>query len=381
MNDVWVVELAGVSELVLRAIAMGAVVLLALEAVYLLIFSVFVARNTREHLHRPRKGATKGVTVLLLMLFAAGPALAQSDHRPRTPVGLDEYFPVPEDNPFSSAKVALGKRLFLDPLLSADRTLSCASCHRPAQAYADSTPSSRGVDAQQTRRNAPSILNRAYGQSLFWDGRAPSLEEAVVQPIENPAEMALPLATLVERLQRDRGYRTEFARAFPDSVSARNVARALASYVRTLRSGDAPIDRYLRGDRSALSAEAEAGMRLFNGKANCVSCHVGAIFSNEKFHNTGVSWGSGDAGRSAVTGREEERGRFKVPSLRNVVLTAPYMHDGSIATLEAVIEFYDRGGTPNPNRDPEIHALSLTLLEKRALLEFLKSLTGERPRP
>jgi len=386
MNDIWVSELRRLSEFMLTAIAVGAVALLALETVYLLIFTVFVARSTRERRPRQRKHAAEKImvavlTVAMFTLLAAAPALAQSDHRPRTPVGLDEYFPIPDDNPLSSAKVALGKRLFFDPLLSADRTLACASCHRPAQAFADSTPRSRGVGAQETRRNAPSILNRAYGQSLFWDGRARSLEEAVVQPIENAVEMALPLVTLVERLRRDRGYRAGFARAFPDSVSARNVARALASYVRALRSGDAPIDRYLRGERSALLAEAETGMRLFNGKANCVTCHVGAIFSDERFHNTGVSWGSSDPGRQAATGREEDRGKFKVSSLRNVALTAPYMHDGSIATLEAVIEFYDRGGTPNPNRDPEMHALGLTTREKRALLEFLKSLTGELPRP
>ena len=265
-------------------------------------------------------------------------------------------------------------------MLSVDRTLACASCHRPGHAFSDSVAHSRGVRAQETARNAPTILNRAYGQSLFWDGRAGSLEEAVVQPIQNRSEMDLPLLVLVGRLREDNAYRRAFAQEFPDTVTEQNIARALASYVRTLRSGNAPIDQFLGGERNALSPEAETGMRLFMGKANCVTCHVGPNFTDEKFHNTGVSGGAGDPGRQAVTGREEDRGSFKVPSLRNVALTAPYMHDGSFATLEAVIDFYDCGGSPNLRLDPEIRPLGLRLDQKKALVAFLNALTGELPR-
>lgn len=303
-------------------------------------------------------------------------ARAQVSYRPPTPVGLDEYYPVPDDNPLTREKIALGERLFFDPLLSGDSTVACASCHQPARAFSDSLSRSVGVRGLTTQRNAPTILNRAYGTSLFWDGRAASLEQAVVQPIQNPAEMNLPLPALVERLRASQHYRTEFASTFPDRVTAENLARALASYVRSLRSGNAAIDRFLHGDRGALSPEAQAGMRMFNGRANCVACHVGPTFADEKFHNTGVSWGTEDVGRHAVTGSEEDRGVFKTPSLRNVALTAPYMHDGSFRTLDEVVEFYNRGANPNPHLDPEIKPLRLTAEEQRQLVAFLRALTG-----
>ena len=317
------------------------------------------------------------LVVTALALGLSRPAPSQQV-RGATPLGLDEYFPVPESNALTSGKIALGRRLFFDPILSADRTVACASCHRPARAYGDTVPRSRGVRAQVTTRNVPSILNRAYGRTFFWDGRAGSLEEAVLQPIRNEREMDLALTALVELLQQDRAYEREFSKEFADGVSEANVARALASFVRSLRSGDAPLDRYMNGDRGALSPDALTGLQLFTGKANCVACHVGPTFTDEAFHNTGVTPG-GDSGRALVTGRDEDRGKFKVPSLRNVALTAPYMHNGSVPTLEAVIDFYDGGGRPDRSRDPEIRPLRLTVEEKRLLLEFLRSLTGEIP--
>jgi cytochrome c peroxidase len=291
------------------------------------------------------------------------------------PLGLDEYYAVPADNPVTPAGIALGRRLFLDPLLSSDRTVACASCHQPLHAFADTQAFSRGVNGQRTVRSAPSILNRAYGKSFFWDGRAASLEEAVVQPIQNPREMALPLDSLVRRLRDDTSYRAAFGAVFSgEDVTARNVARALSTYLRSLRSGGSAYDRYMNGDRDALSAEAVAGLRLFVGKANCAACHVPPNFTDEQFHNTGVSAGVTDSGRAGVTTHPADRGKFKVPTLRNVALTAPYMHDGSLLTLEAVVEFYERGAGPNPNLDPEIHALRLSSDEKRGLIAFLRSL-------
>ena len=314
------------------------------------------------------------VLTVLVAAIASMPSVAQVGERTAPLRGLDEYVQVPESNPLTPAKVTLGRRLFFDPLLSADRTISCASCHHPELAFSDTTARSRGVRGQETTRNVPSILNRAYGASFFWDGRARSLEEAVVQPIENPREMALPLSILLDRLRQDSAYRHLFGEVFRDSVTAPNVARSLASYLRVLRSGDSPADRYMAGERSALSVEAARGLEVFFGKANCVACHAGPLFTDESFHNTGVS--PADTGRGLVTHRAEDRGAFKVPSLRNVAMTAPYMHDGSIATLDSVVEFYDHGGGLSGRSDPELRPLRLTNEEKRELLAFLRSLTA-----
>ena len=324
--------------------------------------------------------ACRATVVLFTIGISMGDALAaQRPYRPPTPLGLDEYYPVPETNPLTRDKIELGRRLFFDPLLSADGTVACASCHQPELAFADTVAFSAGVAGRHAVRNTPSLFNRAYGKAMFFDARARTLEEAVLQPIQNANEMDLSLDKLVSRLRHRERYADEFARVFTDGVMAQNVARALASYVRTLRSGAAPIDRLLLGDRTALSSAARAGMRLFNGRANCVACHVGPTFSDEKLHNTGVSWGADDAGRYGVTALDGDRGAFKTPSLRNVALTAPYMHDGSLATLEDVIDFYVGGGTANPNLDPEISPLNLTMEEKRKLIALLRSLTGSAP--
>jgi cytochrome c peroxidase len=290
--------------------------------------------------------------------------------------GLDEYVAIPDDNPLTPAKIALGARLFFDRVLSRDSSLSCASCHRPERAFSDSAARSRGVRGQLGRRNAPSIINRAYGASFFWDGRAASLEEQVLQPISDSLELDLPLGRLVDRLATIAGYREAFDGEFPDGVTKSNIARALAAYVRTIRSGDAPIDRYRAGDTTALSPEALRGLTLFQGKANCVACHSGSNFTDERFHNTGVAHGGSDAGRFTVTKDRADRAAFKTPTLRDVARTAPYMHDGSLATLEDVVEFYDRGGRPNPFLDREIRPLGLSADERRDLVAFLNALTG-----
>lgn len=298
-----------------------------------------------------------------------------SEFSPAVPLGLDAVAPVPPDNLLTLAKVELGRRLFFDPLLSRDHTLSCASCHRPELAFADTLPLSPGVLERQTARNAPTLLNRAYGRSFFWDGRTASLEEAVLMPIDNPDELGLGTPELVARLRRHRGYRAFFRKAFGDApVSGVLVGRALASYLRTLRSGDAPVDRYLAGDADALTETMCRGRALFLGKAGCADCHSGPNFTDERFHNTGVSWGPGDPGRSAITGQEADRGRFKTPTLREIARTPPYMHDGSLSSLEEVIEFYDRGGGANPYLDSDIRPLRLTPAEKKELIAFLRSL-------
>ena len=285
-------------------------------------------------------------------------------------LGLEEFVAIPESSPLTAPAIALGRRLFSDPIVSRDYSTSCASCHRPSTAFSDQSAVSRGVAGRAGRRNAPTLLNRAYGRSFFWDGRMASLEDAVLRPVGDPNELDLSPSELVGRLTLVTRYRAEFARAYPgEPISERTVGRALATYIRTLRSGDSPVDR------NRLGPEEAQGRRLFLGRANCTACHTGPNFTDERFHNTGVSWG-GDRGRFGVTGDSGDLGRFKVPTLRNVSRTAPYMHDGSLKTLEDVVSFYDSGGGRNPRLDAEIRPLRLNAGERRALVAFLRALTG-----
>jgi cytochrome c peroxidase len=290
------------------------------------------------------------------------------------PLGLDLYMPVPEDNPLTSERIDAGRRLFNDRRLSRDQSLSCASCHEPARAFSTARPLSVGVFGRQGRRNVPALINRGYGRAFFWDARITSLEEQVLKPIQDPNEMDLTLPEAGARVGR----------------SVDDLSRDLASYVRSILSGTSHFDRFINGDRKALSTEQQAGLQIFRGKGHCTVCHVGPNFSDEKLHNTGVAWierageagGAGrqgtfqDEGRAAITGRPEDRGAFKTPTLREVARTSPYMHDGSLATLEAVVDFYSDGGRPNPNIDPEIHPLHLVVDQKQALVAFLTSLSG-----
>jgi cytochrome c peroxidase len=295
--------------------------------------------------------------------------------------GLDLLVPVPADNPLTNEKIVLGTRLFFDPALSADGAVSCASCHRPDRAFSDSVAVSRGVFGRHGLRNAPVLVNRAYGRAFFWDGRVETLEEQVLHPIQDSLELGQPLPKLVRQLDADRSYRADFERAFSEPISASAIGRALSSYVRTLRSGDAPIDRWRDGNASSLSNEARRGLALFTGRANCISCHVGPNFTDEDFHNTGVAarsarYAAFDSGRSRVTGNLQDVGAFKTPTLREVARTAPYMHDGSFPTLESVVAFYDNGGIANAHLDAEIKPLGLTLEQRRDLVAFLEALTG-----
>jgi cytochrome c peroxidase len=301
----------------------------------------------------------------------------------RLPLGLDVYRPAPGDNPMTDDKVRLGRRLFFDPLLSRDGSITCATCHQPERAFADGRTVSIGVLGRRGARNVPAVINRVYGASFSWDGRAPTLEQQVLAPIEHRDELGMSVDEVIDRLKRDRRYADAFRAVFDRSVSRDDLARALASYVRSILAGDAPIDRYLARGHEALDATALAGLRLFRGKANCTACHAGPTFTDERFHNTGVAWrqsGDGgafqDEGRASVTGRPADRGAFKTPTLREVGRTAPYMHNGSFTGLEDVIEFYDRGGRPNPQLDPELRPLRLTGVEKMALAAFLRSLSG-----
>ena len=271
------------------------------------------------------------------------------------PLGLDLYMPVPEINPLTDEKIALGRQLFFDPRLSRDQSISCSSCHRPDRAFSDGRAVAVGVLGRAGRRNAPALVNRGYGRLFFWDGRSSSLEEQVVKPISDPNEMDLPIEDAARRV----------------GLEAQDISRALASYVRSILSGNSAFDRFVNGDRGALSEEEQLGLRVFRGKGNCTACHVGPNFTDERTHNTGVAWKDG---RLADEGAGH--GAFKTPTLREVSHSAPYMHDGSLTTLEDVIDFYDHGGNANPYLDPEVRPVRFTPEEKRALIAFLKALAG-----
>lgn len=294
--------------------------------------------------------------------------------------GLLPPMPIPGDNPQSDAKVTLGKALYFDTRLSSDRTISCASCHRPDAAWADKTPTSEGVEHQKGGRNSPSILNSGYSVPQFWDGRALYLEKQAVGPVANPVEMDLPLPKLIERLKASPGYVRMFKEAFDAEPSEDRVAKAIAAFERTIISRNSPYDKYLEGDHAAMSSAAVRGQVLFAGKGHCLPCHSGPAFTDQRFHNLGVGYRNGkfaDDGRYAVTKREQDRGAFLTPRLRDVAGTPPYLHDGSEPTLEAVIELYDRGGVANPNLDPMMLPLHLSKREKADLVEFLKALSGD----
>ena len=258
------------------------------------------------------------------------------------PLGLDLYRPEPADNPTEPDRVALGRSLFRDRLFSRDRSLACVDCHRPDRAFTDGRAKAVGVYGRRGPRSVPTIVNRAWGKSFFWDGRIDTLEAQVLEPIVARLEMDLTIDEAVERVRETTPYPEAFRETFGRDVNRDDLARALAAYVRTIQSGASPYDRYVWGEPAALSPDAQAGLRLFRGRANCTVCHVGPNFTDEEFHNTGVFWGQQpyDAGRVVVTGEVEDTGKFKTPTLREVARTAPYMHDGSIASLEEAVDFW-----------------------------------------
>lgn len=273
------------------------------------------------------------------------------------PLGLDRLVPTPEGKPLRREQVELGRRLFSEKRLSRDGTLSCASCHEAERAFSDGRAVAVGVQGRKGTRRTPRIANRAWGRSFFWDGRARSLEEQVLGPIGSSLEMDLDPTEAARRVGLPLG----------------ELQDALAAYVRTIFSGDSAYDRYLAGQREALGDKEKKGLELFRGKAGCASCHLGPLLTDEEFHVTGVG---ADEGRKVVSKREEDRGAFKTPSLRDVARTPPYMHDGSLANLRDVLRFYNEGGKARPNLDREMRALDLSEEELEALEAFLGALNG-----
>ena len=291
----------------------------------------------------------------------------------KVPLGLAEI-EYPKDNPITADKVALGAQLYFDSRLSRDNTVSCASCHDPAKGWSNGEAVATGVGGKKGGRGAPTIINSTFHKFQFWDGRAASLEEQALGPIQNPIEMNMTLPEVVKKLNAIPGYKSEFQKVFKTDVTADGIGKAIASFERTVLSGDAPYDKFVAGDAKALSPAAERGRVLFFGAARCTSCHGGENFSDHAFHNIGIGMEheKPDIGRFDQSKIEGDTGGFKTPSLREIARTAPYMHDGRFKTLDEVVEYYNKGGHPNPYLDEEIFPLKLSKAQLTDLVTFLK---------
>lgn len=378
-----------------------------------------------------RPAVTLGAPELTAGIPGSGPlTLAQIDAwlaDPRNHEPLDAALPLGlaagaaqvvglDANPMTRAKLELGRQLYFDPRLCSDGTVSCASCHAPDQGYAAHTRFGIGVGGQQGNRNSPICYNRILSGAQFWDGRAASLEEQAKGPIANPIEMASTHQAAVATVRDIPGYARQFAAIFPsEGVTIDTIAKAIATFERALVTGPSPYDyseelakfQRLPADELAtleqddpdlfrayqqakadaaqhpMSESARRGQALFFGqRVNCAACHVGANLADEQYHNLGVGADAAnpDVGRFAVTKNPKDWGAFKTPTIRNVALSAPYMHDGSLPTLEAVVEHYDRGGTPNRNLSDKVVELHLSAQESRDLVEFMKACTGPFPK-
>ncbi|MBX3444621.1 MAG: c-type cytochrome [Planctomyces sp.] len=350
--------------------------------------------------------ATPGVHETLEVSLPFGLSLAADQI-----TGLDE-------NPLTRAKIELGRQLYFDPRLSSDSTISCASCHSHTQGFTAQTQFGVGVRGQTGNRNSPVSYNRILSGAQFWDGRAASLEDQAVGPIANPIEMANTHEECVACIAGIDGYKLQFTAVFgPDSINIDNVGKAIASFERAIVTGPAPYDyfnalkpfldqfpepedlenlkeddpetyaRFLEikaeSDAHPMTDSAKRGLELFfSEKSNCTACHAGANFTDEKYHNLGVGMDAEnpDLGRFEVTGDEKDKGAFKTPTIRNVEFTAPYMHDGSQKTLEEVVEWYAKGGHPNPWLSDKIKKLDLTAQDKADLVEFMRACTGDFPK-
>lgn len=308
-------------------------------------------------------------------LFVASTRMphAADEAAPQVPVGLPAVA-WPKDNQPTAAKIELGKQLYFDPRLSKDNTISCASCHDPAKGFSNGERFATGVGGAKGGRSSPSVINAAYYAQQFWDGRAATLEDQALGPIQNPIEMAMTLEAVVAKLNKIDGYKSQFQKVFGTDVNSAGIAKAIAAYERTVLSGNAPYDKFKGGDTNALSKQAQAGMKLFFGKARCSACHTGASFSDNGYHNLGIGMDAKepDIGREAISKLEGDKGAFKTPTLREIAKTAPYMHDGSLKTLEEVVEHYNKGGTANDWLDEEMVPLKLTKDEVAAVVKFME---------
>jgi cytochrome c peroxidase len=305
--------------------------------------------------------------------LSGGPLPAADNFKLTMPAGLADM-KIPADNPLSAEKIELGKQLYFDKRLSRDDTISCASCHAPDKGWSNGERFATGVRGQKGGRSAPSVMNTGYYSLQFWDGRANELEGQALGPIQNPIEMDMTLDEVVAKLNKIAGYRSQFRSVFNTDVTSDGIAKAIASFERTVLSGAAPYDRYVAGDKKALSEGAARGMQVFFNKGHCSACHQGPNFSDGGFHNIGIGMDDAkpDEGRYAISKLLGDRGAFKTPSLRDIARTAPYMHDGRLKTLEEVVDHYAKGGTANDQLDEEIYEIKLTAQDKADLVTFMK---------
>jgi cytochrome c peroxidase len=321
------------------------------------------------------------LSVLVLVLAAIRALGEPTANVPKVPLGLPSV-PVPADNPMTLEKVELGKMLYFDTRLSRDGKVSCATCHDPKTAWAEHERTSTGIGGQFGERNSPTVINAAYATSQFWDGRAVTLEEQALGPIENPIEMGHKLDVMIADLSKIEEYTERFRKVFGTQITKEGVAQAIAAFERTVLSGNSPYDRFKAGDKTALSAAQQRGLQLF--EENCATCHTPPLFSNYRFYNAGVGMDKKkpDEGRKAVAKKQSDFGKFRVPALREVANTGPYFHDGSVASLEDAVGLMADGGKDNPHLSAQLKAVREAQLNRQDytdLTAFLQGLSGEYP--
>ncbi len=316
---------------------------------------------------------------LCLLLCCIGSMLRGQPGAVRPPLGLPPIL-YPADNLPTAARAELGRTLFFDGRLSANGVVSCAFCHNPEHGFSGGEPISHGVNGKPEGRRTPTLINRAWGKSQFWDGRAPTIEAQVIIPVTNPNEMGMTADRVVATIQGIKGYTPLFLAAFGDAtVNFDRVTKAIANFERTIVSGNSAYDRYMAGDKNALTKQQRAGLDFYNGKGECVECHGGPNLTTEKFANIGIGMDQPhpDPGRMVVTKKRGDFGKFKIPTMREIVHTGPYMHDGRFKTLGEVLDFYAKGALPNPHLDTRIVPFFLDEETKSDLVAFLESLSGE----
>ena len=315
-----------------------------------------------------------GSVMFVLALGAFTTAADGAQLKLKLPIGLQESAAfIPDDNPLTPEKIALGKQFFWDKRWSRNGTVACITCHEPTNGWGDPRQFSARWDGTPTSRHSPTLVNRLFSDAQQWTGQRTSLEDQAIKASDQSPEL------LVKNLGAIPYYQEQHRKIFGTDLNPEGVAKAIAAYERTILSGNSPYDRFSAGDKRALSAAAQRGVALFQGKANFVTCHVSFNFTDENYHNLGVGMDktNPDLGRFTVTKNDEHKGAFKTPTLRDVAKRPPYMHDGSLKTLEDVVVFYNKGGTPNQWLSKDIRPLNLTPAEQKDLVAFMEALTGQ----